>query len=99
MADYIKREDAINVLSERKRPLFGEDGSKDRYRYMQWLTDYYAIMNLPSADVEEVVHCKDCKHRKEIKNQVGSHYFECSHCAMMGKHDDDYCSYGERKND
>lgn len=89
MSDYIKRETAINVLSERKRPLFGEDGSKDRYRYMQWLTDYYAIMNLPSADVEEVVHCKDCKYR--LKK-------DCP-CHRMAVEDDDYCSAGERKYD
>ena len=33
----------IELMLERKQPLVGVDSSKDRYRYMQWLADYYAI--------------------------------------------------------
>ena len=49
------------------------------------------IDNMPSADVVEVVRCKDCKWR----NKAG--------CALRivddsdKPSDDDYCSYGERK--
>lgn len=46
----------------------------------------YAITELmPSADVVEVVRCKDCKYRAK-----GLPY-----CAYFGE--TDFCSYGERK--
>lgn len=33
----------MGLMLERKRPLSGADGSKDRYRYMQWIADFNAI--------------------------------------------------------
>ena len=42
----------------------------------------------PSADVVEVVRCKDCKHWTGI---------ECTARDIDVVDDDDYCSYGERK--
>lgn len=45
----------------------------------------------PTADVVEVVRCKDCKHYKD----------EHSNCWLMRVKmmPSDYCSYGERKED
>ncbi len=47
------------------------------------------IEDQPTADVVEVVRCKDCKHYRE----------ENFHCWLMrGKMSlNDYCSYGERR--
>lgn len=42
-----------------------------------------------SADVVEVVRCKDCDHRIDRECQI----FD------MLMNDDDYCSYGERRSD
>ena len=47
------------------------------------------------ADVEEVVRCKDCKHRVNPSKM-------CAHPKAVGwdaiePEDDDFCSYGERK--
>lgn len=42
----------------------------------------------PTADVAEVVRCKDCRHRK--KNTY------CLH-NMRYEDDNGFCSYGERK--
>lgn len=39
----------------------------------------------PTADVVEVVRCKDCKH-----------YNPADHCYLQGAGENDYCSYGER---
>lgn len=51
------------------------------------------IEDAPTADVVEVVRCRDCKHSAE-QDRCDSLY-----CAFldtaMGK--EDFCSYGERK--
>lgn len=49
------------------------------------------------ANVAEVVRCKDCKHRVENSKM-------CSHPKAIGwdaiePDDNDFCSYGERKED
>lgn len=48
-----------------------------------------AIMDCPTADVVEVVRCRDCSHRNP-----------CCHKCLRDNlwHDDeDFCSFGERK--
>lgn len=51
------------------------------------------INDVPSADVEPVVRCKDCKHRcgDYCHNDDGFAHFD--HFFVQ---DDDYCSRGER---
>ena len=54
--------------------------------------------NLPTIDAVEVVRCKDCKHMKYaiVKDKNGM----CGvHSALIVMNGNDYCSYGERKND
>lgn len=51
------------------------------------------VEQIDSADVVEVVRCKDCKHRDPYD-------LKCDHGLMKTElpvGDDDYCSYGERK--
>lgn len=63
------------------------------------------IRAMPTADVVEVVKCKDCKYSREMDKYEKLLYLEtcvgCTHHStsyysliMQG---DDYCSYGERK--
>ena len=88
----IDADEVLGIMEERKKPEFGADGSKDRYRYMQWLADYQAIKSAPTIDAVEVVRCKDCKW-SEIE-------LDCQRwCYSNGTptKDDGYCSYGERK--
>ena len=47
------------------------------------------IDEAPAADVVEVVRCKDCKH---FVSEVCRHDFAMNLCRG-----DDFCSYGERK--
>ena len=62
MSDLIDRDKLLEVLEERKKPNNGgEDGTKERYRYMQWLTDYNAVKEAPTAE-PEIIACGDCKH-------------------------------------
>ena len=57
---------------------------------------------VPTADVVEVVRCKDCKYLKPYTSQYGTGQFcECP-CSFGGqgiKKPDDYCSYGERRDE
>lgn len=53
-----------------------------------------------SVDAVPVVRCKGCKHCKEAADHEGRGFF----CAIWGRgwhrvQPDDFCSYGERKED
>ena len=48
----------------------------------------------PTADVVEVVRCRDCKHY--VLNTLGIKF--CSEsCGLTLANDETFCSYGERK--
>lgn len=48
----------------------------------------------PAADVVEVVRCKDCKYAKPMSFKG---YFMCKRHHKYCRKSDDFCSYGERK--
>lgn len=50
----------IKNFIKKRRPLTGADGSKDRYRYMQFLGDVEEIEHAPTIDAEPIIRCKDC---------------------------------------
>lgn len=88
MAEYIKRKDALDMHFS----VGLQDGSTQYVRYTEVKDN---IKHIPTADVVEVVHCKDCIYAlgKVNKNNV-----------ICNKQDwattwreDDYCSDGERK--
>lgn len=92
MSDYIKREDVFEKIShvadmELVYPL----------RLLR-----YKIEELPSADVVEVVRCKDCvfwKRYEKLPNQISELRFE-GYCDEMINHEmngNDYCSYGKEQ--
>lgn len=47
------------------------------------------VTNAPTVDAVPVVICRDCKHRDGVPGQPNIDCFQM--------HDDDFCSYGERK--
>lgn len=50
-------------------------------------------------DLVEVIRCKYCEHRRDDEDYVGGHY--CVKRPSNGDcfcKDDDFCSYGERRN-
>ena len=92
MADYIDRQAALDALGE--RPLvWTEDDYYSLGARNQYDGDRLAIETIPSADVEPIVRCKDCKHRcgDYCHNDDGFAHFD--HFFV---HLDDYCSRGER---
>lgn len=70
MSEYIKREDAIQALTDCP---------------VQYVV---SLCNVPSADVVEVVRCKDCKYWNGD---------ECTGRDIFVVDDDEFCSYGERR--
>lgn len=83
MSKYIGRE---ALIAEFKRLKLGENSFIERV----FADGVYAIIEqFPAADVAPVVRCKDCKYRDGTPGQPNIL------CAQM--HEDDFCSYGERK--
>ena len=81
----------------------------DSFAVMDAITEFMEqVGNIQGADVVEVVRCKDCDLWNEWDEsgheQTGN--YACS-CAYFSNEDgyivytgpDDYCSYGERKED
>ena len=95
MARYID----ADKLKERIEYYYSHTGDQttnaEHYAYGVALKE---IDQLPTADVVEVVRCKDCKYRKKDKLFVSGHY--CYLRPVNGGRfceDDGFCSYGERK--
>lgn len=52
---------------------------------------------IPVSDAVEVVRCKDCKYYQDNNN--GYPHNECKWCKDETPDADDFCSYGERKDE
>lgn len=61
----------------------------------EWALALRIIDNAPTADVVEVVRCKECKHHNETWCDMNSR----DRGEWFCWYDDDFCSYGERRND
>ena len=81
MKEYIKREDAINLLW-----LYADKSCASV------VSDFES---LPSADVVEVTFCKDCRYYQDAK--VNKKGFLICPASSMEIAEMDYCSYGQRK--
>lgn len=78
-----------------------KDGWKLRREKQGLLTSTYETMELdcvPTADVVEVVRCKDCKYytlKPQHTSRVTS-VRRCNRSAIVCTKPDDFCSFGER---
>lgn len=52
-----------------------------------------ALLMTPTADVVEVVRCKDCKYHKDLDGGVQCQRID----GLLMIFPDDFCSYGERR--
>lgn len=95
MAEYIKKKDLLKVLPPKCN-------MSDMYA-TAYNTCLNTIENLikehPTADVVPVVRCKDCKYYKPQTISVHWHSTKkyCCRGIAVKVNDNDYCSYGERK--
>ena len=75
--EFVERETLLNVIRNNVAPMY----YKDCLRY---------IVEAPTADVVEVVRCKDCSRYKQNRPEFGW----CSVCNFI-RIDNDFCSDGE----
>ena len=83
MAEYIKRESAIEAIMS----------DPPDAHYQSWYAE--KINEIPAADVEPLVRCKDCKYWQD--NNDGYPHEECRWGHGETPDANDFCSYGERK--
>ena len=57
------------------------------------------IDNAPTIDAVPVVRCKDCKRSEWYTGANRKHLCYCIEHGSSGHNENDYCSYGERKDD
>ena len=101
--EYISREKTLKLLKRL--------GSRDYRREKGTIQDAIKMISsaayTPAADVAEVVRCKDCKHStlpSELTQRYGvpgpltchNRYSPCNRRNVGGE---DFCSYGERRED
>jgi len=102
MNDLISRQAAIDALAEqialcdKALNSFGIS-MKDEYAVKVEKASLVAYKEqleaLPAADVVPVVRCRDCKHLGTFRGKL-----YCRHnCGVVEPKEDDFCSYGERK--
>ena len=98
MARYIKCSDALAICRKWNRNCFESNDSKGQ-RCAETIED--EILDLPTADVVEVVRCEKCKHGDVSTFSLsidGEEEIAC-YCNLKKKTTDldGYCPNGERK--
>ena len=88
MSDYIKREDAVNAVCVGCNDEFGNEPCEPSDCAIR-----ERIATIPSADVVEVVRCKDCMYYNPYDTTKA---YDCER-GLLGVMQDDYCSYGARE--
>ena len=88
MAEYIERKTAIAVACKGCNKQFSNEPCEPSECYIQ-----QGLFNVTAVDVVEVVRCRDCKHRYTLSSGMSF----CKEKFQMGAIDDDFCSYGERR--
>lgn len=77
--------------------VFGFDNPDDDHLFEFVPKEF--IDNAPTADVVEVVRCKDCKHYK-IDHPRANGYHCCYRMhSIFPMKSDGFCNYGERRED
>ena len=76
------------------------------YVIKRWDARVDHILQAVGVDVAEVVRCKDCKYAMDMMPIENSGGYLMGECTLRKEDDivftawgDDFCSYGERKND
>lgn len=87
MARYVDIDDTVNTFEK----LHGEESALLNCYNAAWIVSFLEAQ--PTADVAEVVRCKDCKHL----NPMGSGGYRKCLRDNLWKDTDDFCSRGERR--
>ena len=90
-ADYISSKWLLECIEEGWVKL---DTEADTNRIIHLIRDI-----APSADVVEVVRCKDCVYQVKGENESARNICGFRPWYYIPTADDNYCSYGERKDE
>lgn len=89
MIEYLNRETVMKELDR--------NSITKKITFSDGVSIYDSIQKLPTADVVEVVRCKDCKHSEETEPVFGITDYECKKLKVQCLSACDFCSYGERR--
>ncbi len=92
MAEYIKRADAMKICQEYSSHCFISNDASGQDIADRIEDD---IVKLPTADVVEVVRCKDCMYCTKAVS-IENTYFCVVGSNATDTTLDNFCSYGER---
>ena len=95
MTDYIKRDALLEarelaICAYENAGVFNADAIRN---HLKPLLD--AAVDTPAADVAEVVRCKDCEYL--VNTTINANGFLICDISDMEIASDDFCSYGERR--
>lgn len=88
MSDYIKREDAIRQIVK--------TSAQNELDIHAIGTVIYILSEMDSADVVEVVRCKDCIHNHITSWNQGKRDDPSCHFTDFRRSNEFYCGFGER---
>ena len=94
MTEYIDRQALEVALNHRLSYLIKEYSVFDHYT-TGYSDAVSAVENFPSADAVPVVRCKDCEHL--VNTTINANGFLICDISDMEIAPDDFCSYGERR--
>ena len=112
MSEYMSIDAVIAIIEEKQKklcPVGRYDRNyvygTDRERYDEWQEIIDEIGVSKTADVEEVIRCKDCKHStlpSELTQRYGKPgtltcHNKYSPCNRRNVSENDFCSYGEER--
>lgn len=102
MDDYISREAAENLFYTVDPENDGSDGGTIILMPGTYNSAEIDAMleNLPAADVEPVVRCRECKHHYWVQEPCHGksvHYCKLPHMSGVEVFKEFFCYYGERK--
>lgn len=105
MAEYINREDAINLFWPVAPENDGSDGCTIVLRNGQYSSNDIESMlsELPAAEVAEVVRCRECVHSSmpsgftQRYGEPGTLSCHFGPCNRRNVNENDFCSYGQQK--
>ena len=96
MARYIDAEPMLREAIEERKFVFAmEDAKRNEIIVKTVYKDLYEFIEAqPTADVVEVVRCRDCKHYVNDKCYMDLLAYDD---PVPEVNENDFCSYGERK--
>ena len=93
--DYIRREDARRIVVQLDKYAWKSPVSDERRVTVDVDLVKFGLDRIPAADVAEVVRCKDCEYL--VNTTINANGFLICDISDMEIAPDDFCSYGERR--